>query len=60
MKSNRSEFERDLLNQNVTDKYLNMSREELEKKFGSEFLKVVDFGNQNNNYHQYELFEHIL
>lgn len=59
-KINRSEFESDLLNQNVTDKYLNMSREELEKRFGNEFLKIVDFGNQNNNHHQYELFEHIL
>ena len=59
-KINRSEFESDLLNQNVTDKYLNMSREELEKRFGNEFLKVVDFGSQNNNHHQYELFEHIL
>ena len=25
--------------------------QELEEKFGSEFLKVVDFGNQNNNHH---------
>ena len=37
-----------------------MPREELEEKFGSEFLKTVDFGSQNNNSHQYELFEHIL
>ena len=57
---NRKEFENDLLNQNVTEKYLNMSREELEESFGSEFLKTVDFGGQNNNNHQYELFEHIL
>ena len=56
----RREFEKDLLNQNITEKYLSMSGEELEEKFGSEFLKVVDFGNQNNNHHQYELFEHIL
>lgn len=56
----KKEFENDLLNQNVTEKYLNMSKEELEKRFGSEFIKTVDFGNQNNNSHQYELFEHIL
>ena len=54
------EFESDLLSGNVAEKYLNMSREELEKIFGSEFLKTVKFGNQNNNSHQYELFEHIL
>lgn len=54
------EFENDLLSQNITEKYLNMPREELGEKFGSEFLKTVDFGNQNNNSHQYELFEHIL
>ena len=54
------EFENDLLSQNITEKYLNMSREELEERFGSEFIKTVDFGNQNNNSHQYELFEHIL
>ena len=57
---NIKEFENDLLSQNITEKYLNMPREELEEKFGSEFLKTVDFGNQNNNSHQYELFEHIL
>lgn len=56
----KKEFENDLLNENVTEKYLSMSREELEKRFGSEFVKTVDFGNQNNNSHQYELFEHIL
>lgn len=54
------EFENDLLSQNITEKYLNMSREELEERFGSEFVKTVNFGNQNNNSHQYELFEHIL
>ncbi len=54
------EFENDLLSQNITEKYLNMSREELKERFGSEFIKTVDFGNQNNNHHQYELFEHIL
>ena len=58
--SNKEKFEKDLLSQNITEKYLNMPREELEEKFGSEFLKTVDFGSQNNNSHQYELFEHIL
>lgn len=56
----KKEFEKDLLSGNVTEKYLNISREELKKRFGSNFLKTVDFGNQNNNNHQYELFEHIL
>ena len=56
----KKEFESGLLSQNATEKYLSMSREELEEEFGSEFLKTVDFGNQNNNSHQYELFEHIL
>ena len=56
----RKEFENDLLTQNITEKYLNMSKEELGEKFGSEFFKTVDFGDQNNNSHQYELFEHIL
>ena len=56
----KKEFEKDILSGNVTEKYLNMSREELEERFGSEFVKTVDFGNQNNNSHQYELFEHIL
>lgn len=40
------EFENDLLSGNVEEKYLNMSREELEKIFGSEFLKTVKFGNK--------------
>lgn len=57
---NKTDFEKELLNGNITEKYLNMPREELEKIFGSEFLKAVDFGSQNNNNHQYELFEHIL
>ena len=54
------EFESDLLSGNVAEKYLNMSREELEKIYHSEYLKTVKFGNQNNNSNQYELFEHIL
>lgn len=57
---NIKEFEKDLESKNITEKYLNMSREELEERFGSEFIKTVDFGDQNNNHHQYELFEHIL
>lgn len=32
------EFENDLLSENATEKYLNMSREELEKIFGSESI----------------------
>lgn len=57
---NREEFENSLLYKNVTDIYLNMSNEELEEKFGSDFMKTVNFGKQNNSSHQYELFEHIL
>ena len=56
----RKEFENDLLSGNVTEKYLSLSKEELKERFGEEFLKTVEFGNQNNNHHQYELFEHIL
>ena len=37
------EFENDLLSGNATEKYLNMSREELEKIFGSEFVKIFIF-----------------
>lgn len=37
------EFENDLLSENATEKYLNMSREELEKIFGSEFVKIFKF-----------------
>ena len=39
------EFENDLLSGNATEKYLNMSREELEKIFGSEFVKIFKFKN---------------
>ena len=56
----REEFENELLSGNVAEKFLSMSREELEERFGGEFIKTVDFGNQNNNSHQYELFEHIM
>ena len=44
------EFENDLLSGNATEKYLNMSREELEKIFGSEFVKIFKF---KVNYHTY-------
>ena len=37
------EFENDLLSGNATEKYLNMSREELEKIFGSEIVKIFKF-----------------
>ena len=56
----RREFENELLSGNVAEKFLSLSREELEKRFGSEFVKTVDFGDQNNNNHQYNLFEHIM
>lgn len=56
----REEFERELREGNVTEIYLKMTREEIKSRFGEEFLKTVDFGDQNNNSHKYELFEHIL
>lgn len=57
---NRESFENYLLNGNVTERYLNLPKEELRLAFGEDFFKTVEFGNQNNNSHQYELFEHIL
>ena len=56
----RKEFESDLLSNNISEKYLNKSNEELEERFGSEFLKTVNYGSQNNINHIYDLFEHIL
>ena len=37
------EFENDLLSGNATEKYLNMSREELEKILGSELVKIFKY-----------------
>ena len=56
----RKEFEEDLLSGNVTEKYLGLTKEELKERFGENFMKTVEFGDQNNIHHQYELFEHIL
>lgn len=56
----KAKFEKELLSEDFLKNYLNMPKEELQSRFGSDFLKTVEFGNQNNNSHQYELFEHIL
>ena len=57
----RKEFEELLQKKNVVEVFLKeMSYEELEQTFGSEFMKAVTYGPQNNSHHQYELFEHIL
>lgn len=56
----KAKFEKELLSDEFLKNYLSMPKEELQSRFGNEFLKTVDFGNQNNNNHQYELFEHIL
>ncbi len=57
---NKNEFEKYLKEGNVTERFLNMPREQLKNIFGEKFLNTVDYGSQNNNHHQYELFEHIL
>ena len=56
----RNQFESYLKEDNVTEKFLHMEKGELQNAFGEEFLKTVDYGDQNNNSHQYDLFEHIL
>lgn len=56
----RNSFEKDLLSGNVTERYLNMSKDELANFFGEDILATVNFGSQNNANHQYDLFEHIL
>ncbi len=56
----RKVFEEELLRGNITEKYLELSKEEIVQRFGDGIANVVDFGDQNNNSHQYELFEHIL
>ncbi|MBO5476436.1 MAG: HD domain-containing protein [Clostridia bacterium] len=55
----KSEFENSLLREDVVEYYLNMSREDIEYKFGSIVLDMVGF-NQNNPHHCYDLFEHTL
>ena len=55
----KSEFENSLFRQDVVDYYLNMSKEDLEYKFGSIVTDMVGF-NQNNPNHCYDLFEHTL
>jgi len=59
-KETRLEFEETLKNGNVTDTYLKMPKEKLEKMFGEKFMETVNFGDQKNKHHQYELWEHIL
>lgn len=55
----KSEFESSLFRQDVVEYYLNMSKEDIEYKFGSIVLNMVGY-NQNNPHHCYDLFEHTL
>lgn len=55
----KSEFENSLFRQDVVNYYLNMSREDIEYKFGSIVSDMIGFS-QNSPYHCYDLFEHTL
>lgn len=55
----KSEFESSLFRQDIVEYYLNMSRDELEYKFGNFVTAMIDF-NQNNPNQCYDLFEHTL
>ena len=55
----KSEFENSLLRQDVVEYYLNMSKDEIEYKFGKEISNMVGY-NQNNPHECYNLFEHTL
>lgn len=55
----KSEFENSLFRQDVVEYYLNMSKEDIEYKFGSVIANMIGF-NQNNPHQCYDLFEHTL
>lgn len=55
----KSEFENSLFRQDVVEYYLNMSKEDIEYKFGSVIADMIGF-NQNNPHQCYDLFEHTL
>lgn len=55
----KSEFENSLLRQDVVEYYLNMSKDEIEYKFGKKISDMVGY-NQNNPHECYNLFEHTL
>ena len=55
----KSEFENSLLRQDVVEYYLNMSKDEIEYKFGKEISIMVGYS-QNNPHECYDLFEHTL
>lgn len=55
----KSEFENSLFRQDVVEYYLNMSKEDIEYKFGNVIYDMVGYS-QNNPHHCYELFEHTL
>ncbi len=55
----KSEFENSLFRQDVVEYYLNMSREDIEYKFGNIVTDMIGF-NQNNPHQCYDLFEHTL
>lgn len=55
----KTEFESSLFRQDIVEYYLNMSRDEIDYKFGRIVLDMVGF-NQNNPHQCYDLFEHTL
>ena len=55
----KSEFENSLFRQDVVEYYLNMSREDIEYKFGNIVSDMIDY-NQHNPHQCYTLFEHVL
>lgn len=55
----KSEFENSLFRQDVVEYYLNMSKEDIEYKFGDIVTDMIGF-NQNNPHQCYDLFEHTL
>ena len=55
----KSEFENSLFRQDVVEYYLNMSREDIEYKFGNIVSDMVDY-DQHNPHQCYTLFEHVL
>lgn len=55
----KSEFENSLLRLDVVEYYLNMTKEDIEYKFGSTISSMVGYVPDDQN-HCYTLFEHIL
>ncbi len=55
----KSEFENSLFREDIVEYYLNMSKEDIEYKFGNIILDMVGY-EQHNTHHCYNLFEHTL